>query len=89
MIRNKTAIAALAGWAVVALLGLSACKATTSGDDIPAARQVKISPEVHWNVDGYSNYTDGCDGHGFRVFVVFHDNNNYGAITAVPDPTCG
>lgn len=38
--------------------------------------------------DGFSNVATKCD-HGNRIYVVFHQDGPYGAITVVPnDPTC-
>lgn len=38
--------------------------------------------------DGFSNAATKCD-HGNRVYVLFHEDANYGGIAVVPsDPTC-
>jgi hypothetical protein len=39
--------------------------------------------------DGFSNVATKCD-HGNRLYVAFHGDNVYAALTVVAnDPTCG
>lgn len=79
---------------VLSLVSLSAClggKATESKNDAPSSNgKGDGSPAaVYWMPDGFSNWSEKCDGHGFRVFVLFHNNAAYGGITAIADPACG
>lgn len=80
---------------VLALIGLSTlvfsgCGKTTEPFNDADIRSKDDSPaEVGSMPDGFSNFSSKCDEHGNRVYVVYHGDNPYGAITVVPqDPTC-
>lgn len=70
------------------LLGLAGCKATEPYQDAPVGDRNSTSADVIEMPDGFSNGATKCD-HGNRVYVLFHNDGNYGAIAVVPaDPTC-
>lgn len=75
--------------ATVALVSLTACKATEQYNDAPSSNGGgdKSPAAVYAMPDGFSNWAEKCDGHGFRVFVAFH-SGSAPAIAAVADPTC-
>lgn len=80
-------IAATAG-----ILALSACDPT--GKAAQPYQDAKVSdvndtPASQGTMpDGFSNFASKCD-HGNRVYVLYHANSAYGALTVVPnDPTC-
>lgn len=81
-------VAALTSFAV--LFGTSACtqKQQEQFQDAPTGARDTSAVEVYDNADGYSNWSEKCDRHGNRVFVAFHNDGAYAAITAIKDPTC-
>lgn len=90
---NKTRIAA-AAVALAAVAGLtSACdwsdKVTEPFRDAPRSGKVNSEPaDVIENLDGFSNVSTKCD-HGNRLYVAYHGDALYAALTVVPnDPTC-
>ena len=87
--RTLTAIAAALVLLAVAL-GIGACtqKQQEQFRDAPTAGHDKAAVELYDNADGFSNWSEKCDGHGNRVFVAFHGDSSYGAITAIKDSTC-
>lgn len=84
----KKAFAAVA--AAVLGLGLAGCgsKLTEPYKDAPVSERDGSAANVHSMPDGFGNWADKCDGHGHRVFVLFHHDAAYGGITAVADSTC-
>lgn len=86
-IRTGTAV----GVGIAVALSLSACndKATEQFRDAPIANRDRSAAEVYDMPDGFSNFSEKCDGHGNRVFVAFHNDSSYAAIAVVRDPTCG
>jgi hypothetical protein len=89
--KRQAIVAAMAGAALAAGL-LAGCGPTSKiaqpYDDASVSRHLTGPAEVVNMPDGFSNFADKCDGHGHRVFVVFHNDSAYGAITAINDPTC-
>lgn len=87
--RTATVIAAIAVLLAVAF-GIGACsqKAQEPFRDAPTSSRDHSAAEVYDMPDGFSNFSEKCDHHGNRVFVAFHSNSAYAAITAIPDPTC-
>lgn len=80
-------VAALALLAAAFLAGCSA-KAQEPFNDAAVSGHFS-GPAVEGNMpDGFSNWASKCGPDGFRVFVLFHSDSPYGAITAVPDPAC-
>lgn len=82
----------IAGIAIVASgLGLTGCsqKYQEPYRDSHVSTHVNNPAEIHSNADGFSNYSEQCDGHGFRVFVLYHQDSPYGSISTQPDPKCG
>lgn len=74
-----------------AALALAGCsqKGTEQFRDAPRTGPNVTTPmEVHDAPDGFSNWAEGCDGHGNRVFVIFHNDNPYGSVFALKDATC-
>ncbi len=55
--------------------------APTTGHDNAPAMIIEMP-------DGFSNLATKCDGHGHRLYVAFHGDGAYGAITAIGDPGC-
>lgn len=75
---------------VAGLLLLSGCaKFTEPYKDAPRSGHDNGSPaDIVRMPDGFSNVATKCD-HGNRVYVAFHNDKAFAAITAVPnDPTC-
>jgi hypothetical protein len=89
--RNKLAAIIAAALAVLALAVLSGCglnKITEPYNDAPVSHQIGGPAEVGSMPDGFNNFAEKCDGHGNRVFVIFHGDNAYGSVFAMKDPTC-
>jgi hypothetical protein len=86
---NRKAMAAIALTAA-ATLTLAGCsqKMQEPFRDAPVSGHQSAPAEVIEMPDGFSNVADKCDGHGHRVYVVFHGDSAYGAVTAISDPTC-
>ena len=92
--RNRGAGGVAAAVVLAVVLGTSACnpfgnKATEPLQDAPIASRDTSAAEVYNMPDGFSNFASKCDHHGNRVYVAFHHDSPYGAITVVKDPTCG
>lgn len=87
--RAASIVAAIAVLLVVAF-GIGACtqKHQEQFRDAPTSTRDKSPVEVYDNADGFSNWSEKCDRHGNRVFVAFHSDGSYAAITALADPTC-
>lgn len=84
-----TARAAAAGAAAaIALLAGCSQKAAEPFRDAPVSGHQSSPAEVIEMPDGFSNVADKCDGHGHRVYVLFHSDGSYGSVTAVSDPGC-
>lgn len=73
----------------IALTGCSFDKATQPFQDAPRTGAVNKAPaDVITLPDGFTNLTSKCDGPN-RIYVSYHGNSAYAAITAVPgDPRC-
>lgn len=90
-IRRRTAVLILAvAAAFVFVATVSGCtqKAREPFRDAPTSTRDTSPVELYDNADGFSNWSEKCDRHGNRVFVAFHGDSAYTAITAIPDPTC-
>lgn len=89
---NRPARRVLAAVASAALLTLtlSACdKGLERYQDAPVGTRDAATPaDLISFPDGYSNVAQKCDGHGHRVYVAFHGDQNYAALAVVDDPTC-
>lgn len=78
------------------VLALAALVVLTSGCSkaIEPFRDAKVSghndkpAEVINMPDGFNNVATKCDGHGHRVFVIYHGDKAYGAVTVVNDEAC-
>lgn len=86
---KRKAIPAI-GAALIAAGMLAGCsqKALEPFRDAPVSGHQSGAAEVIEMPDGFSNIADKCDGHGHRVYVVFHGDSGYGSVTAISDPTC-
>lgn len=86
---TKTRILAAAAMAAAALT-LAGCsqKAQEPFRDAPVSGHQSSPAEVIEMPDGFSNIADKCDGHGHRVYVVFHSDGSYGSVAAIADPSC-
>jgi hypothetical protein len=89
--KTKRVFAALAV-SVATVVGLSACsfdKATQPFQDARRTENVNSNAaDVVTMPDGFSNLTTKCD-HGNRLYVAYHADSPYAAITVVQqDPTC-
>lgn len=85
--KTATALALTVGLGLAA----SACGSQKQNEqfkDAPTGIRDTSAVEVYDNGDGFSNWSEKCDRHGNRVFVVFHNDGAYAAITAVRDPGC-
>jgi hypothetical protein len=73
------------------LSGAAACsgKALEPYKDAPVNQRDKSAADVYTMPDGFSNFSSKCDLYGNRVYVAFHGDSPYAAITVVPqDPSC-
>lgn len=86
MIRKRISLAAVG--LLLAVVTLTGCKQTEQYQDAPVGARNDGPADVYNMPDGFSNWAEKCDNHGFRVFVAFHNDGSYAAITALPDPTC-
>lgn|GEM_PF-1489061 len=79
--------AAVALLTTMALLG--GCeKLAEPFNDAPRGIENNAPADIITNPDGFSNVATKCD-HGNRLYVAFHGDSAYAAITVVPaDPTC-
>jgi hypothetical protein len=81
-------VAAIAALAFVAFVAGCSQKQQEQFRDAPTSTRDRSPVELYDNADGFSNWSEKCDRHGFRVFVAFHNDGSYAAMTAQPDPTC-
>lgn len=89
--KHAKAIAAAAAVSAAALLatGCSGLASITEPfNDAGVAGNINNPAYVGNMPNGFSNWAEKCDPHGFRVFVAFHGNDNRAAIAVVPDKTC-
>jgi len=90
--RTKLITVIAAALSVLALAVLSGCglgKITEPYNDAPVSHQIGGPAEVGSMPDGFNNFSEKCDDHGNRVFVIFHGDSAYGSVFAMKDPTCG
>lgn len=75
--------------AVLGMLSLSACgKVMEPFQDAERGAQNTAPADTVNFPDGFSNVATKCDN-GNRVYVLYHGNEAYGAVSVVPnDPTC-
>jgi len=75
--------------AALLALTLTGCgKATEQFKDAPVSSHDDSAATVLNFPDGFSNVATKCDGPN-RVYVIFHNDKPYGAISVVPnDPRC-
>jgi len=85
----KAAVLAITA-AAAAALTLTGCsqKIQEPFRDAPVSGHQSAPAEVIEMPDGFSNIADKCDGHGHRVYVVFHSDSSYGSVSAIADPAC-
>lgn len=90
-ITRRTAVlllAAVAGLIFLAFVAGCSQKQQEPFRDAPTSGHDKAPVELYEDADGFSNWAEKCDGHGNRVFVTFHGDSAYAAITAIKDSTC-
>jgi len=87
---NRKRVALVVSAAVIGGLVLVGCndKNTEPFRDAHVSHRNDNSAEVGTMPDGFANWADKCDGHGHRVFTVYHGDNHYGDIAVVNDSTC-
>lgn len=75
--------------AVLALTLTGCSKITEPYKDAPRSNTENGEPaDLVRMPDGFSNLATKCD-HGNRIYVAFHGDAAYGAVSVVPnDPTC-
>jgi hypothetical protein len=78
--------------AAVAVAGLAVgcgAKATEPFHDSPRSQHVNTAPaDLIEMPDGFNNLATKCDHHN-RIYVTFHGDGSYGAVTVVKDdPSC-
>lgn len=81
----------IAGIALAAAgFGLMGCgaKANEPYKDVHVSGHDDSPAMVHRMPDGFSNFAEKCDGHGHRVFTLFHSDSGYGGIAVIDDPKC-
>lgn len=72
-----------------AAAGCGSDKSQEPFKDAPRSGQNNDDPAEVINMpDGFSNLATKCDGHGHRVYVVYHGDHTYGSVTAINDPRC-
>jgi len=86
--RRRAAIAAATAATTLALLA-GCAKYTEPFKDAPRSGNDNGAPaDLIRFPDGFSNAASKCDGPN-RVYVAYHGDSGYAAITVVPaDPTC-
>ena len=84
----KASIAAIGIAATVAALTGCSQKSLEPYRDAPVSGHQSAPAEVIEMPDGFSNIADKCDGHGHRVYVVFHSDGSYGSVAVMADPRC-
>lgn len=81
-------ILALVCGAALALTGCGSKEREMYRDSPVGVRNEKPA-DVLTFPDGFSNVATKCDGHGNRVYVLFHYDSPYGGIAVVAaDPSC-
>lgn len=88
---SKTARTIIAAILAIAAAGgvLTGCaKITEPFNDAPVSGHINGPAEIGSMPDGFNNFAEKCDGHGNRVFVIFHSDSAYGSVFAMKDPTC-
>lgn len=81
--------------ALLSVLGLgvtaTGCsqKAMEPWNDAPIAHKDDSAAEVYSMPDGFNNVASKCDGHGHRMFTLYHGDSTYGGVAVVADPACG
>ena len=77
---------------IAADLTVSACGTTKATEQFQDSQRtgpnIATPMEVHSAPDGFGNWAEGCDGHGNRVFTLFHNDSPFGSIFALKDSTC-
>lgn len=89
--RNRVISAIVGALIALSALLVSGCgwnKVTEPYNDAPVSGQINGPAEVGSMPDGFNNFAEKCDGHGNRVFVIFHSDSAYGSVFAMKDPTC-
>jgi hypothetical protein len=87
---RKNAISACAG-AVLLTAFAAGCgfnKFTEPFNDAPIASKNDNPAAVFSMPDGFSNFATKCADTGHRVYVVYHGDGAYGAVTVISDPKC-
>lgn len=83
---------AVTSLAIAGLTGLAGCSSSSKVqqplNDAAVTKQLEGPGEVGWGADGFSNWFEKCDDHGHRVFVLFHNDGEYGSVSAIDDPSC-
>jgi hypothetical protein len=88
--RRFLTAALAAGTAIIALLATGGCaKITEPFNDARVAHKYGNPADVYSMPDGFNNFSEKCDAHGNRVFVIYHGDAAYGSVFAMKDPTCG
>ena len=85
---RRAAVAAAIATATLAL-ATGCSKYTEPFKDAPRSGNDNGAPaDLVRMPDGFSNVSTKCD-HGNRLYVAYHGDSGYAAITVVPaDPTC-
>jgi len=87
--RTRLTWCALAVVALIAAAVVTGCaKITEPLKDASVSHRISGPAEVGSMPDGFNNFAEKCDGHGNRVFVIFHGDGTYGSVFAMKDPTC-
>jgi hypothetical protein len=85
---RKLIPAAIAGALLFGACNTGLSKITERYKDAPRGRIDRSAADVILMPDGFSNVSSKCDGPN-RVYVVFHSNAAYGAVSVAPnDPRC-
>jgi hypothetical protein len=86
--RTRLALA-LAALAIFMLGVLAGCaKFTEPFRDAPRAGPTNSAPaQVIEMPDGFNNLATKCD-HGYRIWVSYHQDGNYGFMAVASDPAC-
>lgn len=93
MFSKRSRILAGGTLAVAAVAVLAGCnensKVAQPYNDTAVAGRASNAMVVGNGADGFSNWGMKCDGYGHLVYVIFHGDSPYGAITVIPDKRCG
>jgi hypothetical protein len=81
--------AAIAALVLAGVTGCGLSKLTEPWNDAPVKSKDDSGADVYSMPDGFNNVATKCDRNGNRIYVIYHGDKAYGALSVVAaDPTC-